>query len=266
LQDSRILGIPVPGETSNQPFPFPSKKLGAMQPYFFPYLGYFQLIKAVNVFVVLNRVQYTKRGWINRNYLLDDHQRPKRFTLSIQKGGQKEAIQARKIVPGPKNKDKILNALRQAYRKAPQYDQVMPGLAEAIGREEIRLDRYLFSCIQFVCRYLGLSTRIVLESDVAYPAVEGRANRLIALSSFFQAGEYVNPMGGKGLYSPEEFEEQGLRLTFLQSKPVGYAQFSSPFVPNLSIIDVLMFNSRDQVSWLLDQYDLLAPEKQVSEK
>jgi hypothetical protein len=231
-------------------------KLAAMQPYLFPYLGYFQLIRAVDVFVILDTVQYIKQGWINRNYLLCRGQR-KLFTLSLIRAGSFRPINDQRILESPRNRKKILNRITESYQGAPHFREVYPLLERVIASEDPRLESCLWAGLQAVCDYLEIPTPLFPLSQVPLKSGTRGLDRLLALCRHFQATEYVNSIGGLSLYTPAGFDGEGVRLSFLKSRPVEYPQFDHPFVPRLSIIDLMMFNSRETLKALLTAYDLI---------
>lgn len=234
-------------------------KLAAMQPYLFPYLGYFQLIQAVDVFIILDTVQYIKQGWINRNYLLHRGQR-KLFTLPLVRAGSFRPINEKRIAEEAKNRKKILNLISESYREAPFFQEVYPLLETGLGAGERRLDLCLLATLQAVCGYLGISTPLIPLSRLPLgPGARG-LERLLALCRHFRATDYLNSIGGLQLYSSERFAGEGIRLSFLKTRILEYPQFGRPFVPQLSIIDLLMFNPRETLKTLLTAYDLLEGE------
>jgi len=231
-------------------------KLAAMQPYLFPYLGYFQLIKAVDVFVILDTVQYIKRGWINRNCILQRGQR-KLFTLPLERAGSFRPINDRRIAEEAKNRKKLLTLIAESYQEAPLFREVYPLLEKAIETGGQRLDLCLQATLQAVCGYLEIATPLIPLSRLPLGAEPKGLERILALCRHFQASEYLNPIGGLPLYPSERFAREGVRLFFLKSGPREYPQFGRPFVPQLSIIDLMMFNPRETLDDFLSAYELV---------
>ena len=209
-----------------------SLKLAAMQPYLFPYLGYFQLIQAVDVFVILDAVQYIKQGWINRNYVLHRGQR-KLFTLPLERAGLTRPINDRRIAEESRNRKKLLTLLSESYRKAPQFREVYPLLETAIGAGDQRLDLCLQATLQAVCGYLEIHTPLIPLSRLPLEAGTKGLERILALCRLFQAAEYLNPIGGLQLYSSDRFAREGVRLFFLKSRTVEYPQFGPALCPSI---------------------------------
>lgn len=227
-------------------------KLAIMQPYLFPYIGYFQLISAVDAFVIYDDVNYIKRGWINRNNLLSGGE-SELFTLEVTGASQNKLISQ---VGVGRNAYKLLKNIRQKYSKAPQFSYVFPLIEEALSSDEKCLSTFISDSLRSVCDYLGLDPIWYLSSDLSKDNSLKGADKILAICESLQATLYINPVGGKFLYDRDIFMARGIRLFFLESGCTEYPQFSKFFVPNLSIIDVMMFNDRDQCRCLLEDYKL----------
>jgi len=230
-------------------------KVGIMQPYFLPYIGYFQLIAAVDLFVVYDNIKYTKKGWINRNrFLLDG--RDELFSLPLRKGSDALEVRERDLAPDF-DRAKLLNRLVEAYRRAPCFGEVVPLLQRIIARSGDNLFDFIHASLLDVCAWLDIGTPLLVSStlDVDH-GLQGQ-DRVLAICHHLGADTYVNATGGRDLYSHEHFAARGIELRFLQSRPCDYPQFGRPFVPWLSILDVMMFNTRESISrTLLGRYDL----------
>jgi len=227
-------------------------KLAVMQPYFFPYLGYWQLINAVDHFVIFDDVNYRKRSYINRNSLLVNG-RQHDVTLELSGASQNRLI--RDINIG-NNGEKILKTIFLAYSKAPCFKQVYSLLESVLRTDEIRLVNLLADSLSVFSEYMKIDTTISFSSDLDNNAAYTGKNRLIDLCTRLGADEYINSIGGQQLYTRQDFAEQNIQLNFLQSKLPPYKQFGEAFVPGLSIIDVLMFNDPGKVSSMLEKYSL----------
>jgi WbqC-like protein family len=227
-----------------------------MQPYFLPYIGYFQLIASVDVFVVYDNIQYTKKGWINRNRLLRSGQ-PATFSLPLRSDSDYLDIAARSIA-ADFDPDWLLRQFHGAYRRAPRFAETIGLVERVVSCPQRNLFAFLDASIRLTCDHIGIGTHVERSSAVAIEAGLRREERVIALCRSVGATTYVNPPGGVDLYHPGDFAAQGLELRFLQPRPFIYRQFDDPFVPWLSIVDVLMFNSladvREQVA---SGYDLI---------
>lgn len=231
-------------------------RVAIMQPYFFPYIGYFQLIGAVDLFVVYDNIKYTKKGWINRNRMLQNGQ-DLMFSLPLRHDADHLDVRDRVLAPDFK-RDKLLNQLRGAYARAPQFAATFPVVERAVRCADQNLFGYLHHALRCACDHLGLTTPIVVSSTVDVDHDLRGQDKVIALARAVGATAYVNPIGGTDLYDRDAFRQQGLELRFLRARPFEYAQFGAPFVPWLSLIDVLMFNPLDVVrTTVASHYDLI---------
>ncbi len=230
--------------------------LAIMQPYFLPYFGYWQLIAAVDRFVVYDNIQYAKKGWINRNRFLRNGA-DAFFTVPLKKGSDFLNIADRTIADDfdPKT---VLNPLAEAYRKAPSFKAVFPMIESIVTAAPRNLFEYLHHSIVVTANYLDIRTPIVVSSAVAIDHDLKAERKVLAICEALGANRYVNAIGGRELYSVPAFSERGIDLTFIQSRPLTYPQYDHPFVPGLSIVDVMMFNSRDAVRAMLTAYDLVS--------
>jgi len=233
-----------------------SMKAAIMQPYFLPYIGYFQLIAAVDVFVVYDNIKYTKKGWINRNRMLLNGT-DVMFSLPLKKDSDFLDVIERELATDF-NRDKLLNQFKGAYARAPYFAQTFPLIEQIVRYEERNLFRYIYHSIVRVCEYLGLTTEIRPSSDFAIDHELKGQDKVISLCEALGADGYVNPIGGVELYSKGEFKARGIELKFIQSKPFEYRQFDNEFLPWLSIVDVMMFNPVHTITaGALRDFDLL---------
>lgn len=231
-------------------------RVAIMQPYFFPYVGYFQLIGAVDLFVVYDNIKYTKKGWINRNRMLQQGG-DVMFSLPLRKDSDALDVRDRELA-ADFDRGKLLRQLIGAYRAAPRFSEVFPMIEQAVLYEDQNLFGFLRHALICACRYLGLSTPIRVSSTIDIDHGLKSQEKVIALSKATGANCYVNAIGGVGLYDKDAFLEQGLDVQFIRSRPFEYPQFGAPFVPWLSIIDVLMFNSLDTVQDIVSShYDIV---------
>lgn len=226
------------------------------QPYFLPYIGYFQLIAATDLFVVYDRIKYTKKGWINRNrFLLNGADAM--FSLPLRKGPDSLDIVERSLAP-EFDRGRLLLQLAGAYRKAPQFAPTFELLERVVRHPDDNLFGYLHHALLETCRHLGIGTGIRVSSTIAYDNALKGQDKVLAICAALGARDYVNAIGGTGLYASEDFAARGVTLHFLRARPFEYPQFGAPFVPWLSIIDVLMFNPLDEVrDRVAHHYDLV---------
>jgi len=228
-------------------------KLGIMQPYFFPYIGYFQLINAVNQFIIYDDVNYIKQGWINRNRILIDG-KPSYITLPLSEASSFKKIIEIKIKINPK---KLLRTITQSYKKAPYFFNVFPLIEDILTFDEQNLAKFVSNSILKVSNYLDINTSFISSSEMQIGNELKGKDRVIFLCNLLNANYYYNTIGGIDLYSKEEFSTHGIKLSFIKTKEITYKQFDDTFVPNLSIIDVMMFNSKDEIKKMLNEYELI---------
>jgi len=223
-----------------------------MQPYLFPYIGYFQLIHVADTFLIYDDVNYIKQGWINRNRILMNGA-PMFFTLSLKGASSFKKICETEVGD---NRDKLLKTIDQAYKKAPFFDSVFPMFKDVFSQNEKNLSRFVIYSILAVVRYLGIETRIEISSGKGLFSEISNWERVLAICGAYQATDYINASGGKELYSREAFAGQGIDLHFLKTEKIEYPHFAPAFVPNLSIIDVLMHNPLATVKEYLRRFNL----------
>ncbi len=225
-----------------------------MQPYLFPYVGYFQLIRAVDTFVVYDDVHYIKGGWINRNKILVQN-KAHLFTLNVTGASSNRLINEVQV---GSNRLRLLKTIYQSYSKAPQFDSIFPIIEEIMLHQEKNLAKFLDHGLRRICRHLDLNPQWRISSSLQKDhSLRGQA-KVIAICEELGATHYINSSGGKDLYNRDDFANKGIKLSFIQPKPVTYCQSGNPFVSNLSIIDSMMFNSLDVIrTCISSNYELI---------
>jgi hypothetical protein len=222
-----------------------------MQPYLFPYLGYYQLAASVDRWVFADDYMFIKKGYIHRNYILFNGN-VYRFIIPIKDKSQSRMINEHHAIP-PFNK--ILRTIAQAYEKAPCFSRVFPMVASVLDGRETSIARMAGASLHAVFDYLGISIQVSWSSAIrGHQHLKGQ-DRTLAICKILGATEFVNPIGGSELYDEAAFATRGIRLRFHRMRPVSYRQGYFPFVPNLSMIDVLMHNDPDRVKSLLHECD-----------
>lgn len=231
--------------------------LAIMQPYIFPYIGYFQLINAVDAFVFYDDVNYIKRGWINRNQLLINNQ-AKLFTIPVLKASQNKLIQEIELGIDEKWLSHFYTTLEQNYKKAPHYKETIVLIKKVFNKPHQYISDIAIESITQVSNYIGLKT-VFKRSSTSFQSSKGleKADRLIDITKKCNSIDYVNPCGGIELYDKKYFKQQGINLYFIENSIAPYAQFKNDFVGGLSIIDVLMFNSKEEIKKLLTEFTLI---------
>ena len=226
-----------------------------MQPYFFPYLGYWQLMNAVDKYVIYDNIQYTKKGWFNRNrFLQNGHD--ELFTINLEKASDYLDVRDR-FISSTFDRKALVARLKNAYQKAPYFLQNFPIIEEIILYENNNLFDYIFNSIKQIHSFLKIKSELIVSSSLPIDHTLKSSEKVKAIVLFLKGSQYINAIGGQALYSQEEFFKDGIQLSFLKMKEFSYHQFNNPFIPGLSIVDVMMFNSPEEINKMLDQYELL---------
>ncbi|WP_395167007.1 WbqC family protein [Francisella salimarina] len=228
-------------------------KVAVMQPYFFAYIGYWQLINAVDVFVIYDDVNFIKKGYINRNNILLNN-KPYRITLELLGASQNKLIN--EIYLGD-NKPNILKIIKQAYSKAPYFRDVYNLLEKIMTDEEKNLGLFLEKLIRNVSSYIGIDTRFIRSSELDKDNNLRGQDKILQICQLLDADVYINAIGGKELYDKQSFFDKSISLNFIESEIVEYPQFGNEFCGYLSIVDVLMFNSVSDIKEVLNNYKLI---------
>jgi len=225
-------------------------KIAIMQPYFFPNLGYIQLVNMVDKFVFYDDVNFKKSGWVARNRIISRTNPYQYFGIQLNGASQNKLIN--EITIG-NDSIKKLKTIKHIYSKAPFYNDVYPLIEECLNSPVSSIAEMAAKSVVLVADYLGIETEFEFGSKRhARSKTLGKVERLISICKKENATSYYNLSGGVGLYSQEFFKEFGIELKFIESKEVSYNQFEKEFIDNLSIIDVLMFNSVKNTRKLLD--------------
>lgn len=231
-------------------------KVGIMQPYFFPYIGYWQLMNAVDQYVVYDDVNFIKGGWINRNRILINGQ-PKYFNIQMKGASPFKRINEIEVSNEPSVIGKNLRILEAAYKKAPYFTTVYPMLQDILCSGRKDLASFLVYSFEKIADYLDIGTRLIISSELDKNNGLKAQDKVLEICRILNATEYYNAIGGRELYSIEAFQKKGITLKFLSTQKISYKQFGSDVYENLSIIDVMMFNSRDEIKDLLNRYTLI---------
>jgi len=232
-------------------------RLAIMQPYFMPYIGYFQLINSVDKFVIYDNIQYTKKGWINRNRILVNG-KDQLVTLSIKKDSDYLNVVDRELSESwNKDKNKMLNVIKAAYSKAPYFEDSYELISQCLNNPESNLFRFIYDSIILINGYLDIKTPVIISSTINTNHTLKSQDKVLSLCKSQNADVYINSIGGVSLYDKETFKRHEIELNFIKSNPIQYKQFNNEFVPWLSIIDVLMFNSKEEIKKYLNNYTLI---------
>jgi len=228
-------------------------KLAIMQPYLFPYIGYFQLINAVDKFVIYDDVNYIKGGWVNRNNLLVNNNKHL-FTIILNQPSPFKLINEITIKD---DFSKLLKTIYYSYLKAPYYEQTNNLLNKIISYQEKNLGEFIANSLKEISIYLEIETEIIISSQLNKNNALKNKEKVLHICELLNANQYINAIGGQELYSKNEFSFNNIELTFIKSNNIMYKQFNHDFVPWLSIIDVMMFNSKEEIKSMLNQFELV---------
>ncbi len=232
--------------------------VAVMQPYFFPYLGYFQLVRAADRFILYDDAQFIKNGWVNRNRIQNSG-RILYITVPVTSAGHRNRICEKTISSQQwkKNSVKLLKSLELAYSKAPYFSIVRDLFAESISGEPELIQEILDKSFTLTCNYMGITTPAAKSSSLSTGSTLSGTEKLIDICRQLKADRYINAIGGRHLYQSETFSQAGIDLKFIKTERYSYAQGKGEFIPDLSILDVLMYNSPSEISELLDSYALV---------
>lgn len=231
-------------------------RIAIMQPYLFPYIGYFQLIASVDKFIVYDDVNYINRGWINRNKILSNGLE-NLLVLPLEGASQNKLINEINIVDNESQVNKILKRINESYKKAPYFQMVYPVVEGLLKNKERNLSKFILQSLYTITEFLKIDTQIIPSSTIyRNSALKGQI-RILDICQKEKASHYINPVGGMEIYSNQLFEDHRVELSFLKSNEIYYNQNGIEFIPWLSIIDVMMFNSVDTIKSYLTEYKLI---------
>ena len=233
-------------------------KVAMMQPYLFPYLGYFQLVNAVDVFVFADDVNFKKGGFINRNKIQFNNEE-RYVTVPCIKRSQNKLINEVQISAETKGyPENILHTIKQTYAKASFFTDVFPIIESIFNSDVDSISILAAYSVELVSNYLEINVDFRFSS-LSFNHTKGQEKsiRLINITKELGGTTYINPIGGTNIYNKKFFESQGVKLNFLEPEVIRYDQLDKKFIPNLSIIDVLMYNSKEDVKKLLNKYRLV---------
>ncbi|RCS26017.1 hypothetical protein DUT90_09570 [Polaribacter sp. WD7] len=243
-------------------------KLGIMQAYFFPYIGYFQLIDSVDTFVLYEHVTFRKKSWITRNRILDKGKKePVYITVPVVGQSSYKIIKEINIVDDKKWKKQILNLIYFNYKKAPFFEEMYPFLENLIYLKEETIHNYNSKILIALCRFFDIRTKIIYQNSdniektlyetSATNNLEEKVNRIFEIAKTHDSKHIVNAIGGQALYDKKTFKKHGFTIDFINTKEYKYNQFGLAFQPHLSIIDVLMQLGKKDTQKLIKNYEIV---------
>ncbi len=254
-------------------------KLGIMQPYFFPYLGYYQGIYAADKYILYDNLAFIKDGWMNKNRFLVVNGEPNYFIVEVKKRSSFKKISDIELVDNNSWRKKILNLILYNYKRRPFFDEIYPIVERVINAKVELLTELNSNSIIEVCNYLDIKTEIntntskyfqlekklsndEIDISVRFPSIrlnnpDKKIIRVLEICRLEGAEIFINAIGGQKLYDKEEFERNNIKLLFVQTNQYSYEQSTKVFYPQLSIIDVLMNCGKDGTKELLSEYTLI---------
>ena len=232
-------------------------KVGIMQPYVFPYLGYFQLINAVDKFIIYDDVNFIKQGWINRNRILLNNQ-GFLYTIPLKDASSYKLIKDVEVDEKYFEtwKRKFYKSIEQAYRKAPYYEVVNALIKNVFESAPASISAIAIQSIRASLEYIEIDSEIILSSTIYTNTHLSGQDRVIDICLQTKATQYINAEGGKELYRKEDFKRNGIVLNFLKANEIRYKQYNEGFIPSLSFIDVMMFNNKEEIKRMLSNFSL----------
>jgi len=208
--------------------------------------------------VIYDNIEFSKKGWINRNRILVNG-KDSYITIPLRKASDYLDVRDRYLAETwSSDRIKMLKRIIESYKKAPRFDFVFPIIEKVILFEESNLFKFVLNSLKIIKEYLEIQSSFITSSTIPIDHALKGARKVIALCKARKANEYFNPIGGIELYEKDNFKDEGIDLKFLKTNDVRYKQFNNDFVPLLSIIDVMMFNSKEEIKeYLISCYVLL---------
>lgn len=234
-------------------------RLGIMQPYFFPYLGYYSLAKKTDLFILFDTVQFIRHGWIERNRILKPVEGWQYIAVPLEKNTITISINEAKIRKTEDWKNKIYRQIEHYKKRAPYYSQTIEVIKDALNIETDSIVKLNENVLKVTCDYFGISLNIEIfsEMNLQIEKVNHPGEWALNIAKAMSASEYLNPTGGVEIFQPEQFKKAGIGLSFIGNNLAPYRQGRSTFEPGLSIIDVMMFNDTRQINDLIDDIQLM---------
>ena len=233
-------------------------KIAIMQPYLFPYIGYFSLIYNTDRFVFFDTPQYIRKGWINRNRIISSSGEPIYFTVPTQKAARETAINQILINNEEQWQEKLYGQLSVYKNKAPYYAKVLELVHEVVDGEKNMISKLAIDSVMKTCNYLGIDKPFDVFSKMKLPGVVANApdEWALSISKALGCDTYVNPPGGMSFFDRDKYKTAGIKLQFLQQELIPYVQKLGRFVEGLSIIDLMMFCKEDEIREMMEHYEL----------
>ena len=235
-------------------------KVGIMQPYFFPYIGYWSLIKQTEHFILFDSVQFIKHGWIERNRILKPGEGSQYIKVPLEKYSRSTRINEIRINDNEDWRDKLFRQLEHYKKRAPFYSETIGVVQEALNIQTDSMVKLNENIILTVCKYLDIDVKLDIFSEMNLKIEEVNEPDEWALNickAMGNVNEYWNPEGGLEFFNKSKYIDEGINIKFLKIKLERYSQRRESFEAGLSIIDVMMFNSKEEIKNMLNSYSIL---------
>ena len=233
-------------------------KVAIMQPYFFPYIGYFSLINFVEKFVIYDSIEFSKKGWINRNRILLNNNKEDFITVPLKKDSDFLNVNQRYLADSfEKDKKKIIDKVYNSYHKTKYFKEVFLLFEKCLNYNDNNLFNFIYNSLKEILHYLKINTSIIVSSTLELNQENKNQSKVLEICEKTNATEYINPLGGLNLYNKNCFLEKGIKLSFMKMNDINYKQKEDTFIPNLSILDVMMFNDIESIHKMLNNFELI---------
>lgn len=234
-------------------------KIAVMQPYFFPYIGYFSLISATDKWVIFDDIQYIRHGWVNRNRILHPVKGWQYIIMPLKKHARDTRICNIDISDTINWHNKLIGQLAHYKKKAPYFKETMLIIGKCFEYNESNLSKSNIYYLQTICEYLEIKFDYTIFSEMKLDLkdINHPGDWALEISTRLGAAEYINPYSGKDLFDTDKFSKRNIKLLLLRMKPYYYSQKREEFIQDLSIIDLMMWNSKEEIKSMFNMYELV---------
>lgn len=224
-----------------------------MQPYFFPYLGYYQLAHSSENFIFLDDANYIKQGYINKNSIILNR-KAQNFSIPVKNISSFRKINEHVYID---DFSKFLKMIELAYKNSIFFQQAMP-IIEAVALDKtLNVAEKNAKSLISVFSYLNLERSFFFSSEIDAGREKKGQDRVIEICKIIGISKYRNSIGGKEIYDPNAFQKENIELKFIKSINKPYSQGKHEFIANLSIIDLLMHCNKETIIKNLGNYELI---------
>jgi hypothetical protein len=233
-----------------------NQSVAIMQPFFFPYLGYFSLMKHTDNWIVFDDIRYSNQAWGNRNRILKHPEGWAWINVPV-KDHKRETFYSNILIQNEINwKRKIINQFEYYKIHAPFYKDVLKIIQEVFSEDFSHLVDLNIHAMKKVCEYLKIDFKYTKfsEMNLGINSVQHPGQWALEICKAIKSTNYVNPCEGHPIYDKKEYDDAGISLQFIINRVSPYDQKRAEFEARLSIIDVMMWNSVERVNELIDDF------------